>query len=143
MNPDLRYKPRNVIAKFTDKYGEERVVHAPKGGRQVRVANNTGDTVPQMLNRAVAVLTAAKIKARRAELGMSQRELCTRAGLDSVNPKQRIHEIENATRREGLRYGTLYALALAMDCEPSALLPTMAEAKALAHIDLRDTKIAA
>lgn len=118
-------RPTTVIAEFEDQYGDVRKIHRPKG-RRLSVLRE-GNTPVHAMNRACAILMAKKIKARRLELGLSQKQVCIRAGFELVNPKQRIHAIENATRNEGVRLGTLYALAQALLCEPRDLLPTLAE----------------
>lgn len=123
MNLDL--KPKNPIAEFTDEYGDKRIIHRKKG-RRLSVFNG-GDTVALKMNRACAVIIGKKIKARRTLLMMSQKVLCQKAGLQNVNPKQYIHAIENATRLAGCRTGTLYAIAYALECEVTDLLPSLNE----------------
>ncbi len=124
--------PRAPVATFTDEYGDERIIHRPKG-RRLSVFNG-GDTPTLRMNRAVAVLLGKAVRARRNELGYTARELCMRAGFVDVNPKQRIHHIETAMRGEGVRLGTLYALAHALDCAPVDLLPSVKEAADLAGV---------
>jgi transcriptional regulator with XRE-family HTH domain len=70
----------------------------------------------------------------RLAQGLTLEELCLRAGLVSATPKSRMWEIENGTRKEGLRFGTLFALAHALGVEASDLLPSVAEALCLADI---------
>jgi hypothetical protein len=61
-------------------------------------------------------------------------ELATRIGAGTGNPKQRMWHLENpglrqstAGRYGGMRLGTLYALALALDVEVCDLLPRTSE----------------
>jgi hypothetical protein len=61
-------------------------------------------------------------------------ELALRCGMGSGNPKDRIWALENATRGEGMRMGTLYALALALETEASALMPPVEEVAAAAQV---------
>lgn len=129
----MDYQPKNAVATFVDQYGDEQVIHRPKGRR---LSVFKGLNTPAMkLNRAIAVLSGQRIRTRRLELGLSQKQLCQRAGLANVNPKQYIHAIEAATRNNGVRQGTLYALAYALECEPGELLPTKLEAMTLANVE--------
>lgn len=142
VNPDLIYRPRNTVAEFVDKYGERRTIHRPKG-RALRVAKNTGDTPTEVFGRAVAILLGQRVKARRLALGLSQRDLCVRAGMADVSPKQRIHAIENATRGQGIRLGTLYVLALALECELENLLPSLSEVRQYTRTTERTVRVVA
>jgi hypothetical protein len=45
-------------------------------------------------------------------------------------------EIENGVRKEGVRFGTLYAIAIALDVEVSDLIPTRAEVVELAPVEV-------
>lgn len=128
----IEKQPDQPIATFIDGYGEERVIHR-RNGSGLAVFNG-GNTPVLRMTRAAAILIGKRIKARRGELGISQRELCQRAGLTDVNPKQRVHAIENATRMRGLRMGTLYALAYALECDVAALLPPHSEVMALSGV---------
>ena len=122
MDQRVIYKPRNPVAIYTDNHGEERIIHAPKG-RSVRRFEGS-DTPQRRMNRAAAILIGQAIRERRTSLGMTQKDLCLRAGLVNTNPKAYISDMENARRAEGMRLGTLFALAVALECEVSALLPT-------------------
>lgn len=120
---ETNYQPLNPVATFTDKYGEEQIIHRPRG-QGLRMYKGHGTTTLKM-NRAAAVLIGQRIKIRRKELGMSQRQLCEVAGFKDVSPKHRIYAIENATRGQGVRIGTLYSLAYALECEPFDLMPSI------------------
>ena len=133
---DTEYQPQNEVTRFTDKYGEEQIIHCPKG-RALRLYKGVG-TPSSKLNRAAAQLMGAMIKARRIELGLSMKELCQRAGFVDVNPKQRIWGIENATRGNGIRMGTLYALSMALDCEVDELLPKVDAVLELANVNVEN-----
>lgn len=123
--PGVRYQPRNVIATYTDDFGEERTVHRPKGGG-LRVAKNS-DTPVARMNRAAAILIGQRIRARRLGLQMTMQELGERAGLKNANQKSYVNALEKATRQEGMRLGTLFALASALRCEVADLMPSTAE----------------
>lgn len=111
-----------IVATFINKYGEEQKLRQV-GKRRIQVAKNT-ETVSHKLNLVAAVMIGAKIKERRIAAGLTLEALCTRAGLVSATPKSRMWEIENAIRQEGLRMGTLFAIAHALGCEATELMPT-------------------
>lgn len=123
--PGVRYTPRNVVATYTDDYGEERIIHAPKG-RALRVAKNSETPVNRM-NRAAAILIGRRIRQQRLSRGMTMQELGERAGLRNANQKSYVNSLEKATRQEGMRLGTLFALAIALGCEVADLLPPTCE----------------
>ena len=132
MDPRVIYQPKNPVASYTDEYGEERVIHAPKGKALRRYKNS--DTPVQRMNRAVAILLGKRVRERRLALGLTMQQVCERAGFASKSPKQFMHHIEVAMRAEGVRLGTLYALTAALECEAGDLLPSRAEAMALAGV---------
>lgn len=112
------------LAKFKNRYGEEKIIHITRSG--LRVKRNES-TVVLTLNAKVAELMSARIKARRKKLGLTLEELCTRAGIATTTPKSRMWEIENGVAKGGLRFGTLYALAIALECKPGDLMPSVDE----------------
>lgn len=132
MDNRVIYKPKNLVATYVDSHGEERVIHSPKG-RSLRRFDKS-DTPQRRLNRAVAILLGHNIRDRRLALGLSQKDLCIRAGIVNSNPKQFISGIERAQRAEGMRLGTLFALATALECEPGLLLPSTAQAMETAGV---------
>lgn len=124
---------REVVAEFVDRYGERRSIRRRKGKglsvERVRV------TPVHALNRAAGVLMGARIRAARERAGLTLEQLCVRAGLIAANPKQRMYEIERGHRQEGVRLGTLYALALALDAPVGDLLPTPEEVQREAGVN--------
>lgn len=134
-------QPVNPVATFVDNYGELRVIHR-KQGRRLSVFNG-GDTPALRMNRAAAILIGKNIKAKRLEHKMSQKLLCQKAGLVNVNPKQCIHSLENAKRQGGSRMGTLYAIAFALECEVSELLPSVEAVLEYAEMDTRKVSVLA
>jgi DNA-binding Xre family transcriptional regulator len=120
------------LASFDNKYGEKKIIHITRSG--LRVKNNSS-TVVLELNKKVAELTAIKIKTRRLELNLSLEELCSKAGIASATPKSRMWEIENNSAKHGLRFGTLYALAIALETTPQNLMPTVEDVMRGAKID--------
>lgn len=120
---------------FVDQYGENRTIYRQKGNA-LRVKKRD-DTVSHILNRVAAEMMGERIKQKRIERGLTLDELLTKAGL-AAGPgqgKQRMWEIENAGRNrarphsnfQGVRFGTLYALAIALECEAAELMPTAKE----------------
>lgn len=117
---------------FTDKYGDARAIHRTRHGLQVKRTNLT----PVIkLNQAMAALVGDRIRALRIERGYGLAELCERAGIVSATPKSRMWELENAVRKEGMRLGTLYALAIALDVEVCELLPTTDEVRKIVALE--------
>lgn len=111
----------HVEARVVDQYGDERVIHRVKGSRLS--VKRHGNTPAHALNRAAAVLIGMRIRELRLERSLSMAQLCKRAGLASATPKQRMYEIEMGTRKEGVRIGTLFAIAIALEVPVSDLLP--------------------
>jgi hypothetical protein len=112
------------LASFENKYGERKVIHITRSGLHVK-RNST--TVAVELGHQIAVLLGRNIKQRRQELGLTLQDTCLRAGLATVAPKARLWEIENNPAKHGLRLGTLFALAAALETTPTRLLPTLEE----------------
>ena len=113
-----------VRAQFVDRYGEEREIHATRQGLTVKRRRST---VVLTLNPVVSVLVGRLITAERQRQGLTLAQLSIRAGIVSPTPKSRMWEIEKGVRREGVRFGTLYAVAAALGVEPTTLLPTTKE----------------
>lgn len=139
MRKELILQPKNPVAEFTDQYGEKQVIHRKKGRRLSVFRNN--ETPVLVINRAVSILIGQKIKAKRLSLKMTLRDLCIRTGISNVNPKEYMWSIESATRMNGCRMGTLFAIARALNCEVSELLPTTKEALEYAEIKEKVTTL--
>lgn len=110
------------LASFENRYGEKKIIHITRSG--LRVKNNRSTVVIE-LNRKIAVMMGVNIKKRRLELGLTLEDVCIKAGLSSTTPKSRIWEIENSQAKQGLRFGTLYALSIALETTPEKLMPTL------------------
>ena len=123
---------KGIKVTFVDDYGRERVIHAGKNGLKLQRLRVTPVLA---LNQAIGQMVGQRVKAWRQKRQMSQTELCFRAGIVSATPKQRMYEIESGSRKEGIRLGTLYALANALDLKVEALLPTVQEALEGAKLD--------
>lgn len=128
----IELQPKNPVATFVNDYGETEIIHRKKGKR-LSVFRG-GNTPALRMNRAAAILIGQNIRQRRLAAGLSMRQLSIRAGLHNVSPKQYIHALETAMRSEGMRFGTLYAIAYALGCEPRELLPPMESVMELAGV---------
>jgi lambda repressor-like predicted transcriptional regulator len=120
-----------IRATYIDRYGETREIHHTRHGLKVK---RNSVTPVLNLNAHVGRLTGEKIRAEREAQGMTLAQLCVAAGLSSATPKARMWEIEQGVRKEGLRFGTLFAIAFALGVEPCQLLPSVAEAAAAAGV---------
>lgn len=118
-------KNPKVVAKYIDAHGNVRRIHKNRGNR-LAVARLRSTPILE-LNRTAARLMGAKIMAKRKERGFTLLELGARAGFVDADPKSRMWSIENSVRQEGVRLGTLYALAIALECGIEDLLPSPAE----------------
>lgn len=128
---------------FTDQYGEERTIYRQKG--QALRIKKRADSISHVLNRSAAIMVGQRIKAKRIERGYTLDELLIRAGLTAAPgcAKQRMHEIESAgnlrktaTQKQGIRFGTLYALAMALECPVADLLPSSEDVQKHAGVGL-------
>ena len=100
------------------------------GGPPSRIIAELGDSL--------ACFIGMSIKKEREAKGMTLKELAIKAGLSNQNPKQRMWEIENDMRGWGIRIGTLYAIAIALNVEPAFLLPTLEDIKAIFGDDIEE-----
>lgn len=139
MKKELTLKPINPIAQFVDTYGETQIIHRPRRNR-IRVFKG-GDTPALRMNRACSILIGNRIRTKRTEMGLSMAQLCVRAGLSNVSPKQYIWSLENATRLNSCKHGTLYALAHALKCEICDLMPTVAEVIEYSEMNKRKIEV--
>lgn len=119
--------------RFVDQYGDERIIHRNRG-QALRIKKRE-DSVCHILNREAAKIIGRKIRERRQAAGMTLDELLAKAGLAAApgQGKQRMWTIENAGKGraranlQGVRFGTLYAIAIALECEPWELMPSASE----------------
>lgn len=119
------------LAVYEDKFGDERVIHKTRHGLKVK---QTKATPILKLNQAIAGMIGERIRYYRQQRGYTLEELATRTGMVAGWPKNRMWEIENAVRKQGVRLGTLYALAMALDVPVAALLPPVDEVAAEAGV---------
>jgi hypothetical protein len=127
-------RQNTVVTEFEDRYGDTRIIHRNKKG-ELKVARQ-GTTVAHSFMAVIAVEVGKRIRERRIAAGMTLEQLCVRAGLSAAVPKTRMWEIENAIRQQGVKLGTLYAIAQALGCPIQKLLPTVEEAAETAGIEL-------
>ena len=129
---------KNIVASFLDKYGEERKIHHTRHGLKVLRRNST---LVLSINPIIGQMVGKKIKALRLKNDLTLESLCKKAGLASSTPKSRMWEIEKGVRGEGLRFGTLFALAIALGVEAGDLLPTTEEVIAETGIKIKTESI--
>src|SRR3990167_4320971 len=101
---------RGVVATFADKFGETRVIHATRTGLHIQRRHST---VVLTLTPIVGRCLGANIRALREARGLTLAQLCRKSGLVAVVPKSRMWEIENNTRKQAIRLGTLYEIGRA------------------------------
>lgn len=110
----------STVAKVLDQYGEERIIYRQKGMKDLRI-KNTKTTLSLVCNRLSADYTAKQIKKFRLERGLTMEQLGIASGIKGT-PKCRIYEIEKNTRKDGIRMGTLYCIAEALQVEVYELI---------------------
>ena len=111
-----------TVAMVVDQYGDERIIHAQKGSRDLRI-KKLRTTPIEAYNRIISSFISAKIKDLRLAKGWTLEQLAVKAKLNPAT-KVRMYEIEANTRRQCIRMGTLYAIAEALEVDPSVLMPT-------------------
>lgn len=136
--PSGEVRRGHVLVDFVDQYGERRTIHRLKG--RALAVKRAGNTPALAINRIVGAMIGKKIREHRLAAGYSMADLCVRAGLVAARPKHRMYEIEKGHRQEGIRLGTLYAIAAALGVEPGELLPDMGEVLAAAKIEFVPNK---
>lgn len=109
---------RPVLAEFTDQFGELQVVHRHSGGRLA--IRRKEPTVALAMAKTVGRIVGERVREERVKAGLSHLALAERSGLKGG--KQAIYQIEQAMN-VGVRLGTLYALAVALNVSPFSLLP--------------------
>lgn len=112
----------NIVATFSDQFGEQRKIHSTRNGLTVK---RREDTHCNVLSKAISGYVGERIKAVRQSKEMSMEELGLRAGLTSGNNiKQRVWAIESNLQGRGIKFGTLYQIAIALDVAITELMPT-------------------
>lgn len=122
---------RKIVAEFEDRYGDTRVLHKTRHGLKLARQRSTA---AWLMTIAAGELVGRRIKIEREKKGMTLEELCVRAGLASATPKNRMWEIENNVREGGVKLGTLYAIAIALEIPVTRLLPPISKVRDKAKI---------
>jgi len=120
-----------TIAVIKDRFGEHRRV--VQRGSRIRIAANHATPIIAM-NREIAKIIGDRIRALREERGLSLEQLAVRCGMSSGWPKNRMYEIERGQRQQGVRLGTLYAVAAALEVQATELMPLVSEVLAKAEV---------
>lgn len=129
----------NIVATFQDHFGEERKIHATRAGLTVMRRTNTHC---QVLSKTISGYIGERIRAIRQRKEMTMAELGLRAGLSTgSNLKQRVYEIEHNQRSIGIRFGTVYQIAIALDVDISELLPSTEIVKAMTGSKMSNQQI--
>lgn len=127
-----------VVATIVDKFGEDRDV--VQRGSRIRIANS-GTTPILAMNRTAGVKVGERIRAARLAAGLTLEECAIRAGMTSGWPKNRMYEIETTVRNQGIRLGTLYAIAAALDVDVRSLIPSLEEVLAETDVERRGARL--
>lgn len=117
----------STVAKFIDQYGEERIIYRKKGMRDLSIKNNTSTRLLTM-NRVISRIIGINVNKFRTKNSMSMSQLGKLLGMNA-SPKQRVYEIEKSNRKQGVRLGTLFLLAEALNVDITDILPSMDDIK--------------
>lgn len=121
-----------IVAQFVDHYGETRTIHRDRGSRlSVRRGEQT---IAFKLAHSVGKLIGARIREERLKAGITGPALAQRAGLRGG--KAAMYSIETGLNT-GVRLGTVYAIAAALNIQPASLLPSVSEALMDAGLEVR------
>ena len=115
----------NKSFRVVDQFGTEKILHKRRGYGWCVQRGRT--TITLHLNHVVGKLVGQRIHAERIKQNLTLEQLAFKAGLRDCNLKMRMWAIENSTRGEGIRFGTLYAIAIALNLEATALIPNISE----------------
>lgn len=116
----MAVRRRPVLVEFPDLFGEQQVVHRGANGK-LAIRRKT-PTVAFAMSHAVGRLVGERIREERLKAGITMPDLAGRSGLKGG--KQAIYHIEQALST-GVRLGTIYAIAAALDVSPFSLLPPL------------------
>ena len=125
-----RRKP--ILVEFTDSYGEKQIIHR-HSGRRLTVRRKE-PTVSLALSKVIGRMVGERIREERNKAGLTLRQLSERAGM--TGGKQSMFAIENAMD-VGIRLGTLYAVASALNVSPFSLLPPVSVVLAATGVQLQ------
>lgn len=128
----------NIVATFKNRFGEEGKIHSTRHGLTVK---RRTDTNCQVLSKAISGYFGERVRAIRQRKEMTMEELGTRAGLSNANVKSRVYEIEHNLRGIGVRFGTVYQIAIALEVPIEDLLPSTETVKALTGSGLSNQQV--
>lgn len=129
----------NIVATYTDRFGDERKIHSTRHGLTLKRRNDTNN---QVLSTAISGYIGERIRAIRQHKNITMEALGFRAGLTTGNNlKQRVYEIEHNLRSTGIRFGTVYQIAIALEIEIAELMPTTEAVKQMTGAKLSDIKM--
>lgn len=128
-------KNPKIVATYIDAAGVLRKIHKNRGNR-LAVARKRSTPVIE-LSKTAGELIGARIREARKRRGMTAQELGERAGFVDSDVKNRVLAIEKSTREGGPKMGTLYAIAIALECEVSELMPRAKDVLKASCVDFR------
>ncbi len=124
----------NIVATFTDRFGEERKIHATRHGLTLK---RREETSCQVLSKAISGYFGERVRAIRQSKDMTMQELAIKASLSTGgNAKDRVYAIEKNMRGCGVRFGTVYQIAMALEVEIVDLLPTTETVRQMTGVKL-------
>lgn len=128
----------NVVATFKDRFGDDKIIHSTRNGLKVK---QSSETHCHVMSKAISGYIGERIRAVRQQKEMSMEELGLRAGLTAgSNMKQRVYAIEHNQQGRGIKFGTLYQIAIALGVEIGELLPTTETVKHMAGVRLASSE---
>lgn len=130
----MAVRRRPVMAEFVDRWGDKQVIHRDKGG--ILKIRRNAPTVVLAMTKTVGAYAGERIREERIKAGLTGLGLAERSGLKGG--KEAIYAIENALNT-GVRLGTLYAIAAALNVSPFSLLPPVSLVIEQAGIQMRAT----
>ena len=128
----MAVRRRPVMAEFTDRFGEKQVVH--RGTNGTLSIRRTSPTVVLAMTKSVGAFVGRRINEERLKAGVTMPDLAERAGLKGG--KQAVYHVEQSLNT-GVRLGTLYAIAAALNVSPFSLLPPVEVVMAEANVALK------
>lgn len=109
---------RPVVVEFEDRFGEKQTIHRDKGG--ILKIRRKSPTVVLAMTASIGRCIGQRIREERLKAGLTMAELSERSGLKGG--KQAIAHAE-AAMDTGVRIGTVYAIAVALNVSPFSLMP--------------------
>jgi hypothetical protein len=114
----MAVRRRPVVVEFMDRFGENQTIHRDKGGT-LKIRRKS-PTVVLAMTAAIGRHVGERIREERLKADMTMEQLAAKSGLKGG--KQAIYHAETAMDT-GVRIGTVYAIAAALNISPFSLLP--------------------